>query len=165
MFCAESNGTACKKWHYTGTVKEVLKHEKYGVRMDGSDRITYRNRKFLKRFTPATLNVQGHHEPDRTAPTFEIPTSNNPHLTTDITHHVVPNLEVTESHDTARLPFSGKNQPLQKKVADVEEVPEHGPMVPTPVPVERHPPRKKQPLALRRLQDFNNPGLRESGAG
>ena len=32
---------------------EVRQHDQYAIRVDGSGRITLRNRKFLRKFTPA----------------------------------------------------------------------------------------------------------------
>ncbi|RLJ22718.1 hypothetical protein DJ031_00320, partial [bacterium endosymbiont of Escarpia laminata] len=42
-----------RKWDKTGIVIEVRQHDQYAIRVDGSGRITMRNRKFLRRFTPA----------------------------------------------------------------------------------------------------------------
>ena len=41
-----------KKWDKTGRVIEVMQHDQYRVRVDGSGRITLRNRRFLRNFTP-----------------------------------------------------------------------------------------------------------------
>lgn len=41
------------KWDRTGTVVEVKQFHQYQIRVDGSGRLTLRNRKFLRRFTPA----------------------------------------------------------------------------------------------------------------
>jgi len=40
------------KWDKTGTVVEVRQFDQYVLRVDGSGRVTLRNRKFLRRFTP-----------------------------------------------------------------------------------------------------------------
>ena len=40
------------RWSKRGVVVEVLPHRQYKVRMDGSRRITLRNRKFLRKFSP-----------------------------------------------------------------------------------------------------------------
>ena len=42
------------KWDRTGTVVEVKQHDQYQVKVDGSGRITLRNRRFLRKFTPFT---------------------------------------------------------------------------------------------------------------
>lgn len=40
------------KWEKTGSVIEVRQHDQYVVRIDGSRRVTLRNRKFLRRYIP-----------------------------------------------------------------------------------------------------------------
>ena len=40
------------KWNKTGVVVEVKQHDQYLVRVDGSNRLTLRNRKFLRKYTP-----------------------------------------------------------------------------------------------------------------
>ena len=46
-------GNNPRKWDKTGKVFEVQQHDQYAIRVDGSGRITLRNRKFLRKFTPA----------------------------------------------------------------------------------------------------------------
>ena len=41
-----------RKWDKTGSVIEVRQHNQYVVRVDGSGRVTLRNRKFFRKFTP-----------------------------------------------------------------------------------------------------------------
>ena len=41
------------KWDKTGIIVEVRQYNQYLVKMDGSNRTTLRNRKFLRRFLPA----------------------------------------------------------------------------------------------------------------
>jgi len=68
------------RWDKSGKVLEVRPYDQYSIKMDGSGRITVRNRKFLRKFTPfnpsaGTLNQYldqiGPHTPssDRTHPT------------------------------------------------------------------------------------------------
>ena len=45
-------GNKPKRWDRTGTIVEVLPHQQYKVRMDGSGDITLRNRRFLRKITP-----------------------------------------------------------------------------------------------------------------
>ncbi|KAJ8365105.1 hypothetical protein SKAU_G00139360 [Synaphobranchus kaupii] len=40
------------KWDRTGSVVEVRQHDQYVVKIDGSGRITLRNRRFLRKFSP-----------------------------------------------------------------------------------------------------------------
>ena len=48
-------GKIAKRWDRTGVVVEDLGHNKYRVRIDGSGRVTDRNRQFLRLFKPATF--------------------------------------------------------------------------------------------------------------
>ena len=41
-----------KKWDKTGRVVEVKQFDQYVVRVDGSGRVTLRNRKFLRKYVP-----------------------------------------------------------------------------------------------------------------
>ena len=47
-------GKIAKKWDRTGLIIDDLGHNKYRIRVDGSGRVTDRNRQFLRQFTPAT---------------------------------------------------------------------------------------------------------------
>ena len=49
-----------KKWDKTGTVIEVRQFNQYVVRVDGSGRVTLRNRKFLHKYAPVVPR-QPHH--------------------------------------------------------------------------------------------------------
>ena len=40
------------KWDKTGSIVEVCQHDQYAIKIDGSGRITLRNRKFLRKFSP-----------------------------------------------------------------------------------------------------------------
>ena len=46
------HGSYPRRWDKTGKVVEKLEHRQYNIRMDGSGRITLRNRKFLKKIEP-----------------------------------------------------------------------------------------------------------------
>ena len=48
-------GKIAKRWDRTGVVIEDLGYNKYRVRIDGSGRVTDRNRQFLRLFKPATF--------------------------------------------------------------------------------------------------------------
>ena len=52
-------GKVAKKWDRTGIVLENLGFNKYRVKIDGSGRITDRNRQFLRKFTPVTPTSPG----------------------------------------------------------------------------------------------------------
>ena len=50
-------GTHPTKWDRTGVIKEVLPHDKYGVIIDATGRLTYRNRQFLRKYIPVERSV------------------------------------------------------------------------------------------------------------
>ena len=52
-------GKAAKRWDRTGLVLDDLGHNKYRVKVDGSGRVTDRNRQFLRQFTPVTQAQPG----------------------------------------------------------------------------------------------------------
>ena len=52
-------GKLAKKWDKSGLVLEDLGFNKYRVKVDGSGRITDRNRQFLRKFTPMTPSLPG----------------------------------------------------------------------------------------------------------
>merc|ERR1711983_680677 len=48
-------GNHPSKWDITGVVVEAREHDQYVVKVDGSGRMTLRNRKFLKKITPYSM--------------------------------------------------------------------------------------------------------------
>ena len=51
MTIQNQHGNSPKRWCNTGRIVEVGEFDKYIVKMDGSGRLTVRNRKFLKPIT------------------------------------------------------------------------------------------------------------------
>merc|ERR1712020_32967 len=53
------SGNAPRRWDRTGVVVgRDLRYDKYWIKMDGSRRVTERNRKFLRQFRPATTGLE-----------------------------------------------------------------------------------------------------------
>ena len=52
-------GKIAKKWDKTGLVLENLGFNKYRIKVDGSGRVTDRNRQYLRQFTPVTTSQPG----------------------------------------------------------------------------------------------------------
>ena len=52
-------GKIAKRWDKTGLVLEDLGYNKYRIKVDGSGRVTDRNRQFLRQFTPVTSTLPG----------------------------------------------------------------------------------------------------------
>ena len=52
VWIQNQTGSRPNKWEKTGVVVEVRQHDQYLVRIEGSNRLTLRNRKFLRKFSP-----------------------------------------------------------------------------------------------------------------
>ena len=52
-------GKISKRWDRTGLVLENMGYNKYRVKIDGSGRVTDRNRQFLRQFSPVTPHQPG----------------------------------------------------------------------------------------------------------
>ena len=70
-------GKIAKKWDKSGLVLENLGFNKYRVKVDGSGRITDRNRQFLRKFTPMTPSLPGP-SPNTFNPTLPVSQPVNP---------------------------------------------------------------------------------------
>ena len=57
-FIQNQTGPHKKRWDRSGTVMEVLPHNQYTVKVDGSGHLTRRNRQFLRQFAPATTTIE-----------------------------------------------------------------------------------------------------------
>jgi len=57
-FIQNQTGPAPNKWDRTGIVTDAMPHDQYVVKVDGSGRMTTRNRKFLRSFQPASATIQ-----------------------------------------------------------------------------------------------------------
>ena len=166
-FIQNQSGNFPKKWHHTGTIIESLPYDKYAVRVDGSNRLTYRNRKFLKAYTSVRLTVDSGSQPrpaslERWRNDVTPETDVRPRMTypfgesTSVRPQVVnPSNENLRVRDSGTIPGSGV-------------LPNEGTFDPETLilpnqEASRNVPRKKPvPLALRRLRDFNSPGLNET---
>ena len=184
-FVQNQVGPYPKKWHHTGVVMEVLPHDKYAIKLDGSGRVTHRNRRFLKKYTPARLTIQ---EGRLNLPCTSGTEGSNPAPFVQLTNPV--HQDQGEGKNISQLPkpqLVGPGQPIAGSGKLENQVESSGTGISTesgchlppsdgviqPPRLEqsrqtRTPIRRRQsnrlPLALRRLLDFNAPGLKEIGA-
>lgn len=54
VFLQNQRGPHPNKWDRSGTIVEIKDHDKYMLKVDGSGRLTLRNRRFLRVYTPVT---------------------------------------------------------------------------------------------------------------
>ena len=120
-------------WSKTGRIVEVLKNRQYRVRMDGSGRLSLRNRRFLRPILPRV--------------------SSNP----PVQHLPIPSASTDGPDDTTNpIPTpmtTDEPAPLARDEATAHNQPE--------VPAQVN--TKRIPRMLKDIADFNNPGLSEGG--
>ena len=131
-------GNNPRKWDKAGKVVEVRQHDQFAIRVDGSGRITLRNRKFLRKFTPAMTRAAPDNrdafpplpvaiELQRTRPT---PTpAVRPPCTPSLTAHQPHASTAMSPPLTVQLPPAPPSpRPLQDKI----------PTTPEPMPLRSH---------------------------
>ena len=150
-----------KKWDKTGIVVEVRQFDQYVVRVDGSGRVTLRNRKFLRKYIPVIERAPLLRLP---VPT---PTSNlgkTPHPPTRVVDTSPPELP---NPPPSPAPRSDTSTPPPKLLESTPKV-----AVETYEPLSSSDPpslvkplaKRKVPLALRSIMPHNAPGLQEQKA-
>ena len=120
-------GNYPSRWDITGIVVEVKDHDQYVVKVDGSGRMTLRNRKFLKRITPYQ-NIKHFRNPDiQTLPTNPVPDPNNVNPPSETRELLAP-AETQESRPDP--PEAEGSQPAPPEASERVEPP-----APDPAPV------------------------------
>ena len=86
-YIQNQTGNQPKRWNRSGTVIETLGHDSYLVKVDGSGRVTKRNRRFLRKFTLPSPIIQhptpgmipfNHPTPKSDVTTYQQDTTNAP---------------------------------------------------------------------------------------
>ena len=145
VFIQNQTGNSPTKWHRTGTVVEVAGHDQYIIKVDGSGRLTKRNRRFLRTFKPASMTV----EPAPTKTMTEMTRPSEKITKTEINTPPATPIGIPEILDDTR---------------DVPDVHDHEEATQTQrVPHTNQVPLKEQkvPAMLKRLLPFNSEGLTE----
>jgi hypothetical protein len=165
-----------KKWHKTGIVIEVRQFDQYVIRVDGSGRVTLRNRKFLRKFTPAVqlhFNRPSIHYHQQQSPS-DIPMSNRENSPTPTVVPNIPSTEIPQNTGSEPEPSSSTMFfPPQTTSSSPNKHTEPPKTLSTPErlarpqsfsPNKQVEPRKKQstPRALARLRSHNAPGGKEN---
>ena len=156
-------GPHATKWDRTGLIVEVLPCRKYRVKLHGSGRLTNRNRKFLRLYRPhSRSNKDFLPVKDRPVNRVEVVDSKY--------DQSVP-AQVHESVKTPSDPPTPSITPESENVSDdrnteredinvgIQDHDQHQGDPATPMK-----PIAKVPLAVRRLETFNKPGLLDSSS-
>ena len=149
-FVQNQHGPLRNKWHNTGTVMEVLPFNQYVIKMDGSRKLTKRNRRFLRAYTPASVNTEPQPPPlDIVEPAQLIPpVHDNTVLQGEDGKEDAASVSPTDlEHIDDRIP-----SPNSERVttSHESELIEDQPSV-----------TRRQPRCLSQLRDYNAPGLKE----
>lgn len=166
------------KWDKTGLIIEIHQFDQYVVRVDGSGRLSIRNRKFLRKYIPVqerlprrTIDDDLRYIPRLPSPcnpvTPLLPASTGgppakpspgpiaPEPPTPGATHFHP------TQDSTQLPPTLTIQPSADLPPESPAAPPISPAAPPTTPPATEPQTKKLPLALRRLMDHNKKGLLE----
>ena len=163
-------GNHPNKWDRTGVVVEVRQYHQYVIRVDGSGRVTLRNRKYLRKYIPViqrdplitspgptthvtstpTTPKEGQ-QPARQNDKQSVENNNNPPL--------IPPVEVEINTNPPTQPHEPVQPQYQPTPIQEASPPRH---IPIPdQPVEPNIVKKRTPLILKQLESHNKAGLSE----
>ena len=146
------------KWDKSGHIVETLPHRQYRVKVNGSGRLTLRNRRFLRpvpsqpsgRVIPPSSGCPALHPSGSAAPD-DISGTTTPSVAPHTVNCTVPRVG---------LPATSRTMPLPITAQSAADTP-YGNGYPQATSQTGAPPRV--PRALRELTDFNEPGLVTQG--
>ena len=147
-FIQNQTGNNPTKWHRTGTVVEACEHNQYLVKVDGSGRLTKRNRRFLRAFKPASVYIENaprslNEDSAKSAP---------------VDVDVSPQLDLPTAPESYTAPEPIETPPQSLELAtepDETSSPPHSSEVPIQQPSHAIPPM------LRRILPYNSAGKSE----
>ena len=140
------------KWDKTGSIVEVLPNRKYRIKVDGSGRTTLRNRKFIKEEIKANLNTP---IPSAEYSNMPILRRMNQNIENNNPDDIQPQpAELPEMDQQPLIPAQQPPIPAQQATAQQDNAESPG------ADQQRN---HRTPQALRRLRDFNQPGIAEDG--
>ena len=165
VFIQNQNGQNPTKWDRSGTVMEALDHDQYWVKVDGSGRLTLRNRRFLRAFTPATpeFEPQVTPTPGSSIPESSLTVPQQPGFTVPAEHQPMERNLVQAGPSPSDLVDGGMNPPANSSEA-LPSSPTMSEDVPAPVTPMKQPClpslAEERPRRLPRPRKFYEP---ESG--
>ena len=106
-YVQNQTGPHSKRWDRSGTVVETNGYDSYTLKIDGTGRVTRRNRKYLRQFEPASPEIVSRGDFWRTIP---IPTP--PRSAPPTVHASQPTIDPTFVTSTSRLEGGHVDHPL-----------------------------------------------------
>ena len=147
VYVQNQTGNHPLKWDTTGQVTEVRQYDQYLVRVDGSGRVTLRNRKFLRKFIP----VQ--------------PPTRHRLISEDLRFLPNPTPDPGTQRGNTPISLATGQSSANRPQLDVTPTPAIASSAPSPLNTvipNIHRSKPKVPLALRRLLDHNSKGFKET---
>ena len=111
VFIQNQSGNYPRRWDKSGVCVEVRQHDQYVIKVDGSGRLTLRNRKFLRKFSPYS---QGTRSPPVTRlPNVQYPTTDQ---TSDSVSAPADDVVIPDASDASHPPVDADNNSLPPKL-------------------------------------------------
>ena len=158
----DQTGHTPRRWSKTGTVVEVLPHDSYVVKVDGSNRVTKRNRQFLRKLGLYQADKDTF-DPLPPLPTLPAPVIDAPDQLEDLPHRDTPDQQegqpggqdttphtIPESHEENVGTSPTPPDPPPHPQSDSGDLPNLEPAMPSPPPIT---------LKRRKGRWFVNPDL------
>ena len=179
VYLQNLSGNYPLRWERTGTVVEIKPFKQYTVKVDGTGRVTLRNRRHLRKFTPILQEIKcsppvvirehtGANNPMSTPVNIQGPGSPPKKRVTqpltirqqETTNHTIP-LDQPEPTTPDRESAFETATPAQEQPEQRSETENTQNVLPTQSATQTPVNIKKVPLALRRLLPANKPGKLE----
>ena len=123
VFIQNQHGAHPSKWDKSGKIIDVKPHNQYLVKVNGSGRVTVRNRRFLRKFTPAAMTVNQQPLQGTTANNVPSDSTSSDHSShrehTQL--HTDPYHDVTNDTDSANVDTSETETTTPSPVKHIED--------------------------------------------
>ena len=160
-FIQNQTGNNPNKWHRTGTIVDSAEHDQYVVKVDGSGRLTKRNRRFLRAFKPASLAIENTPLKDNWVANEN--RTNNPEILGDFEPSSTPPKPFAEVM-TSKPPVvsTGSIPEMENPPPSMPDYQASKPTTPRPPPDnEPSTNARNVPAMLKRILPHNSDGLKE----
>ena len=158
-FVQNQTGPAPNRWDRTGIIIEAHPHDQFTVKIDGSGRLTTRNRKFLRYFQPASMDIQP--APD----SFPLFTNNDPHNPSPNPLPDIIGIDKKQSIENQKTPLSYEPQTQDVDLDTIPHIHDDAEINEPPIADQTVNEPKRQadkiPTLLKRLLPHNKEGLKE----
>ena len=155
VFIQNQHGAHPSKWDKSGKIIDVKPHNQYLVKVNGSGRVTVRNRRFLRKFTPAAMTVNQQPLQGTTANNVPSDSTSSDHSShrehTQL--HTDPYHDVTNETDSANVDTSETETTTPSPVKHIEDKDKQSDLITTTPAKITTPARITTPVPLKESTD------------